>query len=160
MDTTFSVFLLFLAAITALISYLTIPYIPVVMLMAGAAILLAGGVWWHWTQFSVDYRTSTWQEQLRNYASYVMVLVVILLAYAFYAFTRGGGSVQQVAMRTQETLRNTGRRATSGAARTLSTMSNTLFAAPVAAFNAIRSATPAALVPEPAEEVEAGGILE
>jgi hypothetical protein len=148
MDTTFSVFLLFLAAITALISYLTIPYIPVVMLMAAAAILLAAGVWWHWTQFSVDYRTSTWQEQLRNYASYVLVLVVILLAYAFYVFGwSSGGSVQQMASRTQETLRNTGRRATSGAARTLSTMSNTLFAAPVAAFNAMRA--PAALVPEP-----------
>lgn len=154
MDTTFSVFLLFLAAITALISYLTIPQIPVVMLMAGAAALLAGGVWWHWTQFSVDYRTSTWQEQLRNYASYVLVLVVILLAYAFYAFTRGGRSVQQVAVAAQETMRNTGRRAS---ARSLSTMSNSLFAAPAAAFNAIRNATPAALVPEPAEE---GGILE
>ena len=159
MDTTFSVFLLFLAAITALISYLTIPQIPVVMLMAGAAALLAGGVWWHWTQFSVDYRTSTWQEQLRNYASYVLVLVVILLVYAFYAFTRGGRSVQQVAVAAQETLRNTGRRATSGAARSLSTMSNSLFAAPVAAFNAIRNATPAALVPEPAVD-ETGGILE
>jgi hypothetical protein len=156
MDTTFSVFLLFLAAITALISYLTIPYIPVVMLMAGAAALLAGGVWWHWTQFSVDYRTSTWQEQLRNYASYVLVLVVILLVYAFYAFTRSGRSVQQVAIQTQEVLRNTGRRTTSTAARSLSSMSNTLFAAPVAAFNAIRNATPAAIIPEEGE----AGILE
>lgn len=155
MDTTFSVFLLFLAAITALVSYLTIPYVPVVMLMAGAAALLAGGVWWHWTQFSVDYRTSTWQEQLRNYASYVMVLVVILLAYAFYVFGWNGGTLQQAAVRTQETLRNTGRRTTSAAARSLSTMSNSLFSAPVAAFNAIRNATPAALVPEPE-----AGILE
>jgi hypothetical protein len=146
MDTTFSVFLLFLAAITALISYLTIPYIPVVMLMAAAAALLAGGIWWHWTQFSVDYRTSTWQEQLRNYASYVLVLVVILLAYAFYVFTRNGGSVQQIATRAQETLRNTGRRAS---ARSLSSMSNSLFAAPVAAFNAMRNITPTAVIPEP-----------
>lgn len=153
MDTVFSVFLLFIAAISAYISYLTIPDIPVVALMSAAAIALAVGVWWHWTQFSVDYRTSTWQEQLRSYGSYVMVVVVILLSYAFYIFTQSGGSVRQI----QETMRNTGRRATSGVARSLSSASNTLFSAAAAPVNFLKRTSPSALIPTPAEEV---GILE
>jgi hypothetical protein len=90
MDSLLTAFLLFIAAIVALMTYLVIPYVPAVALGAAAAIALAIGVWWHWSQFSIDYRTSTWQEQLRNYASYVILLLVILLSYAFYVFGWGG----------------------------------------------------------------------
>lgn len=127
MESLFTTFLLFLAAITAIISYLVIPYIPVVVLMTAAAVALAGGVWWHWTQFGVDYRTSTWQEQLRNYASYVMLLVVILLSYAFYVFAWSGGSLQDYATRA----RNAGRKASTqlinSSTRGISAISNALF---------------------------------
>jgi hypothetical protein len=127
MESLFTTFLVFLAGITALISYLIIPYIPVVVLMTAAAVALAGGVWWHWTQFGVDYRTSTWQEQLRNYASYVMLLVVILLSYAFYAFTWGGNSIQDYT----ERARNAGRKATTqlseSTSRGFSSFTNALF---------------------------------
>jgi hypothetical protein len=127
MESLFTVFLLFLAAITALISYLVIPYIPVVVLMTAAAVALAGGVWWHWTQFGVDYRTSTWQEQLRNYASYVMLLVVILLSYAFYVFAWGGSSLQDYATRAQGAIRNAGRKASSQLINSTSRASSALF---------------------------------
>ena len=93
MESLFTTFLIFLAAITALLTYLIIPRVPVVTLAMAAAVALAGGVWWHWTQFAVDYRTSTWQEQLRSYASWALLLVIILLSYAFYVFgwdTTGG----------------------------------------------------------------------
>jgi hypothetical protein len=53
----------------------------------------------------VDYRLSTWQEQLRNYGSIVMVLVVILLSYGVYAvgFSGGGStSTSTVASPVQE----------------------------------------------------------
>ena len=90
MDSLLTAFLLFIAAIVALLTYLIVPYVPAVALGAAAAIALAIGIWWHWTQFSIDYRTSTWQEQLRNYASYVILLVVILLSYAFYVFGWSG----------------------------------------------------------------------
>jgi hypothetical protein len=87
-------------------------------------VLLAAGVWWHYTQFHVDYRTSTWQEQLRSYASYVILFVVILLSYAFYVFAAKGGSIQALA----EQGRNAGRRvasqAANAAARGLSRASN------------------------------------
>lgn len=127
MESIFTVFLLFLAAITALLTYLVVPYVPVVVLMTAAAVALAGGVWWHWTQFGVDYRTSTWQEQLRNYASYVILLVVVLLSYAFYVFAWEGGSLQEYAMRAQGAIRNAGRKVSSQVISSTSRMSNTLF---------------------------------
>jgi hypothetical protein len=93
MESLLNLFLLFVAATTAMITYLLTPHIPVVVLTTAAAIVLAAGLWWHWTQFSVDYRTSTWQEQLRNFATYAIVLVVILVSYGFYIFAWKGESV-------------------------------------------------------------------
>lgn len=131
MDSIFTVFLLFLAALTALLSYLLIPTIPVTMLTTVAAIALAAGVWWHWTQFGTEYRLSTWQENLRNYASYAILAVVILLSYAFYVFAWSGTSFQEYANRARSAVREAGRKASSqligGTTRSVSAMSNTLF---------------------------------
>ena len=110
MDSLLTAFLLFIAAIVALLTYLIVPYIPAVALGAAAAIALAIGVWWHWTQFSIDYRTSTWQEQLRNYASYVILVVVILLSYAFYVF--GWGGISGYVAQAQTAVTTAARRAT------------------------------------------------
>ncbi len=130
MESFLNTFLLFIAAIVALLSYLLIPKVPVTALMAGAAILLAAGVWWHATQFGVDYRTSTWQEQLRNYASYALLLVVILLSYLFYVFGWKDSSFSEMATRAQSAVRNASRRATSqilsGASRAVSGVSSAL----------------------------------
>ena len=131
MESLLSIFLLFIAAIAAILTYMIVPYVPVVTLVSAAAIVLAAGVWWHWTQFSVDYRTSTWQEQLRNYASYAMVLVVILLSYAFYVFAWSGSSIQEYAAQAKVAIRNAGRKATSqiigGTTRALTATSAALF---------------------------------
>ena len=114
-----STILLFLAAIVALLTYILVPSAPLVILATASAVALAAGIWWHWTQFGTEYRLSTWQEQLRSYASYVLLFVVILLSYAFYAFTSGGGSVATVA-------RNTTARATTVVESTFSTLASTL----------------------------------
>jgi len=131
MESLFSLFLLFVAALTALLTYMFVPYIPIVALIMAAAITLAAGVWWHWTQFAVDYRTSTWQEQLRNYASYVIILLVILLSYAFYVFAYSGSSLQEYAAQAAASIRDAGRRATSrvisSSTRALSSASDALF---------------------------------
>ena len=130
MESLTSTFLLFIAAIVALLSYLIIPRVPVVALMTAAAVALAAGVWWHWTQFAVDYRTSTWQEMLRSYASYALLLVVILLSYAFYVFGWKDSSFSELATRSVTAVRNAGRRATSqvigSATRGLSAASSAL----------------------------------
>ena len=131
MDSLATVFLLFIAALTALLTYLIMPSIPVTTLTTMAAILLAAGVWWHWTQFGSEWRLSTWQENLRNYASYAILLVVILLSYAFYVFAWSGTTVQEYANRARSAIREAGRKASSqligGTTRTVSAMSNTLF---------------------------------
>ena len=106
-------FLLFLAAIVALLTYMFIPSIPNIALTTGAAILLAAGIWWHWTQFGWEYRTSTWQEQLRNYASYVMVFVVILGSYGFYVFAwKNDSGLKEAAVRATNAARNASRQLT------------------------------------------------
>jgi len=144
MESLLTAFLLFLAALTALLTYMFVPKLPVVALATAAAVVLAVGIWWHWTQFSIDYRLSTWQEALRNYASYVMVLVVILLSYAFYVFSWNGGTLQGLATQAASSAREAGRRATTRLAASVSRAAN-------AASNILLSEVPPAPGPAPAE---------
>jgi len=134
MESLLSLFLLFIAAITALITYMTVPRVPVAILMMASAVVLAAGLWWHWSQFAEDYRTSTWTAQLRNYASYVIVLVVILLSYGFYVFAWSGSSFEQLAAQSRESIVTTGRNLTeqisASASRALSVTSEALFGEP------------------------------
>ena len=123
MQSLLTTFLLFLAAIVALLTYLIVPSMSIMTLVTAASVALAVGVWWHWTQFSVDYRTATWPEQLRSYASYVMVLLVILLSYGVYVFVWSGSSLQDLAARTGAAVRNAG----VAVANTTSRASNTMF---------------------------------
>jgi hypothetical protein len=93
MESLFTLFLLFIAVLTALLTYMVIQYVPVLALTMASAVALAVGIWWHWAQFSVEYRLSTWQEILRNYASYILLILAIILSYGFYVFvwsTQGG----------------------------------------------------------------------
>jgi hypothetical protein len=106
MESLLSIFLLFVAGIVALMTYMYVPKMPVVVLTSASAIALAAGVWWHWTQFSQEYRTSTWQEQLRNYASYVMVFVVILLSYGFYVMAYSDSPLQMYAAAAAQSARD------------------------------------------------------
>ena len=113
MESLFSIFLLFIAAIVAILTYMYVPSMPIIALTTASAIALAAGVWWHWTQFSHDYRTSTWQEGFRNYASYVMVFAVIVLSYGFYVLVYSGSSLQTYAAQALTTAREVGTRVTS-----------------------------------------------
>jgi hypothetical protein len=107
MDSIFTLFLLFIAAIVGLLTYLTIYNWDATLLISISAIALVIGAWWHWTQFAIDYRTSTWQEQLRSYASYVIVFTVILLSYAFYVFGWSGSNIQEYATQAEQAVRDT-----------------------------------------------------
>lgn len=137
MDSLLTAFLLFIAAIVALLTYLIVPYVPAVALGAAAAVALAIGVWWHWTQFSIDYRTSTWQEQLRNYASYAILLLVILLSYTFYVFGWGGISGYVAQAKTSVVMAT--RRATSQISSGLSRASSAVSAIGEAAITPMNS---------------------
>lgn len=139
MESLFNFFLLMVAAIVAIGTYMFVQNVPIVVLTSAAAIALAAGVWWHWTQFSQEYRTSTWQEQLRNYASYVLVFVVILLSYGFYVMAYSGSSLQAYAASAANAVRENAYKVTStiasGTTRVASSATNALTAEAVPAVN-------------------------
>jgi hypothetical protein len=142
MESLLNLFLLFVAATTAMITYLLMPHIPVVVLTTAAAIVLAAGLWWHWTQFAVDYRTSTWQEQLRNFASYAIVLVVILVSYGFYIFAWKGESVAQTQSSILSSVSQVTRTLSSATASASASVS-ALFSEPAAAQAPVAAQAPA-----------------
>jgi hypothetical protein len=124
MESLFTLFLLFIAVLTAMITYLVVPYVPVAALTMAAAVALAGFLWWHWVQFSVEYRLSTWQEVLRNYASYALLLLAVLLSYGFYVFVwiSNGGSISAAFNSAKSTVSNGITRGVSSATRSLGTL--------------------------------------
>lgn len=124
-----SVFMLFVATIVGLLSYAILPLTPMTILVLVSALGLVGGLWWHWTQFSVEYRTSTWQEQLRNYAAYVMVGLVVIASYTIYVF--GWSGVSSYISDTADTIQNT---FTSAATATAASGSN-VYNAVASSFN-------------------------
>jgi len=128
MESIFTLFLLFIAVLTALLVYMVIPYVPVVVLTIVAAVALAVFLWWHWTQFSVEYRLSTWQETLRNYSSYAILLLVFMMSYGFYVFVwvSNGGSVQAAFNSAREQLSAGLSRGISSTSRQLSSISSSL----------------------------------
>jgi hypothetical protein len=128
MDSILTMFYIFIAVLTALLMYLVLPYIPLSVLTIGASVALAVGVWWHWKQFSVEYRLSTWQEMLRNYASYALLLLAILLSYGFYVFvwTSNGGNVEAAFNQVKNSVMNAGRLASERASQSLSAVGTAL----------------------------------
>ncbi len=117
---------IFLAYVVGQITYFVIPSVPIMILAAASSVAFSAILLWHWTQFSVEYRTSTWQEGLRNYASYFLVFLVVLLSYGFYVFSANGGSLTEVAQKAQTNIRNTGRDALNSSSRILSSISEAI----------------------------------
>lgn len=152
MESLLTLFLMFLAVLTGLLTYMFVPKMSVVTLATAAYIVLVIAIWWHWTQFSIDYRLSTWQEMLRSYASYVIVLVVILLSYAFYVFSWNGGTLQGLAQQAASSVREAGRKATTqlsaSVSRAANVASNTLFSEVVPGANAPGANAPRANAPK------------
>jgi hypothetical protein len=124
MESLFTLFLLFIAVLTALLTYLVLPTVPVLGLTMAAAVALAVGIWWHWAQFSTEYRMSTWQEVLRNYASYVMIILAIVLSYGFYVFvwTANGGQVQAAFSKLSSNLSDGLKKGSNSASRSLTSL--------------------------------------
>lgn len=55
-------------------------------LLVTSTILLVLSYYTHASQFQSDYRNSTWQEGLRAFAPYVLILIVIGLASGYMFF--------------------------------------------------------------------------
>jgi hypothetical protein len=80
--------------IVALIVFLVLPRLGAPVLAALSVILLVYGVYNHIQLFSSEYRYSTWQEQLKFYAPFVLIggLILAVLMYLGFIFKTEGPS--------------------------------------------------------------------
>jgi hypothetical protein len=80
--------------IMALIVFLILPRIGAPILAILSLVLLGYAVYNHIQLFYPEYRYSTWQDQLKQYASFIMVgiLILLVLLYLGFIFTTQGAS--------------------------------------------------------------------
>ena len=84
--------LVFLLA-AAMICYFVLPNMAPPVIIGAGVVLLIVAAYKHWSTFgTMEYERATWQYNLRQYGSYVMMGMVLLGAYGFYAMndTSGG----------------------------------------------------------------------
>ena len=73
------------------VTYFVLPNFAPPLLIIGSIIALLGAMYVHWNQFGrMEYEQATWQYNLRAYGSYVLIGVVLLGAYGFYAMNQAG----------------------------------------------------------------------
>lgn len=80
--------------IVSLIVFLVLPRMGAPLLAVLALVMLYFGVKNHMTQFGSEYRFSTWQELLKDYAAFFLVgfLILAVLGYIAFLFGMGGGA--------------------------------------------------------------------
>jgi uncharacterized membrane protein len=67
------------------IVFFVYPRVAMPILIGASGFMLAVAVYMHWKQFRVmEYERSTWQNNLRDFAPFVMIGVILLGAYGFY----------------------------------------------------------------------------
>jgi hypothetical protein len=87
--------LAFLLAAVA-IAFFVLPKFAPATLVVGSAVVLALAAYEHWKKFGVaEYERATWLKNARHYGGWIMVVVILLGAYGFYAMnnTGGGGAI-------------------------------------------------------------------
>lgn len=97
--------------VTALLVFLVLPRLGAPILSVLALVLLAYGVYTHYSMFYSEYRYSTWQERLKFYAPFVMIAGLILAIVFYLGFLFSTGAVQELPATTVPGL-NTGAVAT------------------------------------------------
>jgi hypothetical protein len=80
--------LVFLLAAVA-VCFFVLPQLAPTVLIGVGVVLLIVTAYKHWTTFGVmEYERATWQYNLRQYGSYVLMGAVLLGAYGFYAMNQ------------------------------------------------------------------------
>lgn len=75
------------------IAYFVIPTLAPTLLIAGSAVVLAAALYLHYSRFgALEYEASTWQNNLKKYANYLILGAVLLGAYGFYTMNTGSAS--------------------------------------------------------------------
>ena len=76
-----------------MICYFVMPNLAPPVIIGAGVVLLMIAVYKHWSTFgTMEYERATWQYNLRQYSSYVMMGMVLLGAYGFYAMNGAGAS--------------------------------------------------------------------
>ncbi len=79
-------FLLFGVAI----AFFVVPKIAPAMLITGSSVAIALALYLHYSKFgNEEYARSTWQNNLKVYARWVIIIAVLFGAYTFYAMNAG-----------------------------------------------------------------------
>lgn len=83
-----------LLLIAAAVVFFVLPRFGPATLAIVSAVLLAFGIYKHYTTFAPEYRLSTWQSGLLAYAPYVMVtgLLVVIAVYLLYLLPASNAS--------------------------------------------------------------------
>ncbi len=95
MDQTNLLFWLVFLLAAVMICFFVLPNLAPSIIIGAGIVLLLIAVYKHWSTFGkMEYERATWQYNLRQYGSYVMMGIVLLGAYGFYAMnqTASGGS--------------------------------------------------------------------
>jgi hypothetical protein len=72
------------------IAFFVIPRLAPTILIGGSAVVLALAIYLHYSRFGrMEYEQSTWQYNLKQFGSWIMVGAVLIGAYGFYAMNSG-----------------------------------------------------------------------
>lgn len=76
------------------VAFFIIPKFAPATLMMTSAIVLVIAIYMHWSQFGVSqYERATWTNNIKDYGAYIILGIVLLGAYGFYAMNNvSGGS--------------------------------------------------------------------
>jgi hypothetical protein len=74
------------------IAFFVLPKFAPVTLVTGSAIVLAMALYEHINKFGVsEYERATWLKNARHYGGWIILVIILLGAYGFYAMNNTGG---------------------------------------------------------------------
>lgn len=72
------------------ITFFVLPRMAPTILIAGSVVVLGAALYLHYSRFGrMEYDQSTWQYNLKQFGSWIMVGAVLIGAYGFYAMNSG-----------------------------------------------------------------------
>jgi len=78
-----------LVLVAVAIAFFLLPQLAPAVLVTGGAAVMVLAMYSNWSQFSrSEYEQATWMYNLRKYSSYVIIGVILLGAYGFYAMNQ------------------------------------------------------------------------
>lgn len=73
------------------VAFFVLPRLAPTILIGGSVVVLALALYLHYSRFgTMEYERSTWQYNVKQYGSWVIVAAILLGAYGFYAMNNSG----------------------------------------------------------------------